>query len=78
MADETYHASRLSHPPQPNPPLSITSGGGQLYSDSFADPNGNLTPANPLAAAKYYQDSNINNEWRWSITDQVWYASIEP
>lgn len=21
MADETYHASRLSHPPQPNPPL---------------------------------------------------------
>lgn len=21
MADETYHPSRLSHPPQPNPPL---------------------------------------------------------
>lgn len=50
----------------------------QLYVGSFDDPNGNLTPDSPALAAEYYKDENLPNIWRWSVTDQMWYATITP
>lgn len=50
----------------------------QMYVGSFDDPNGNLTPDDTTLAAEYYKDENIPTIWRWSVTDQMWYATITP
>ena len=48
----------------------------QVIAGSFADPNGNVTPDNLLIGAEYYQDINLPNIWRWSVTDQMWFSTI--
>lgn len=55
-----------------------TSATVQLYVGQYDDPNGNLTPDNPLIAAEYYKDENLPCIWRWSVTDQMWFPTITP
>lgn len=55
-----------------------TSVATQIITGSFDDPNGNVTPDNLLLAAEYYKDENLPNIWRWSVTDQMWFATITP
>lgn len=50
----------------------------QLYVGQFDDPNGNVTPDDPSLAAEYYKDENLPSIWRWSVTGQMWYATITP
>lgn len=49
------------------------SGAGAVLTGAFADPNGNVTPADPTSAAWYYQDGQALVWWQWSIAGQVWY-----
>lgn len=50
-----------------------TGSGGAVITGSFADPNGNVTPAVPTNGAWYYQDGQTLVWWQWSVNDQVWY-----
>jgi hypothetical protein len=56
----------------------VAAGGGstQVITDSFADPNGNVTPDDPTAGALYYEDSDTLQLWRWSVIQQLWIATI--
>lgn len=47
--------------------------GGAVITGSFADPNGNVTPAMPTNGAWYYKDGQTLVWWQWSVNDQVWY-----
>lgn len=49
------------------------SGSIQVIADSFADPNGNVTPDDPSMGAVYCQDgADLTVFWRWDVTAQVW------
>ncbi len=50
----------------------------QVIPGSFDDPNGNITPDNPLLGAEYYKDENLPNIWRWSVANQMWFATLTP
>lgn len=43
----------------------------QVYQDSFADPNGNLTPDDPTKAALYYPDGS-GTTFQWDVPSQQW------
>jgi len=63
--------------------LKLATGGGgggtqQVFSDSFADPNGHITPVDVSKAAVYFQESEVTNEWRWNVAAQAWYPTITP
>jgi hypothetical protein len=50
-----------------------SSGGSmQVYTDAFANPNGNVTPADTGDAALYYDDTAAPSFWVWSVTGQSW------
>lgn len=49
---------------------------GQVYTGSYQDPNGNVTPDDPDIAAFYYYDGEAIYSWKWSVGDQVWYPFI--
>lgn len=49
------------------------SGAEQVYTDSFSDPNGNVTPTDPTKGAWYYQDEGPLVWWQWSVNSQLWY-----
>lgn len=54
----------------------VAAGGGgggetQVYQDSFADPNGNVTPDDPTKAALYYPDGG-GTTFQWDVGSQTW------
>ena len=74
----TLYDPDLHHPDPSTLPPSSGEGGGdgspQNYTDTFSDPNGNVTPDDPTLAAVYYEDVNPPlNVWHWSVADQLWY-----
>jgi len=48
------------------------SGGTQVYQDSFADPNGNVTPDDVNKAALYYPDGASSPMFAWDVDSQTW------
>ncbi len=50
----------------------------QIFTGSYDDPNGNVTPDFPTLPAEYYKDENLPNIWRWSVAEQMWFATITP
>lgn len=74
----TTHPDGVSNPWVPDnthpPPGSVPCCGGagqQIVTGDFADPNGNVTPADTSAAAQYYQNG-VNNVWNWNTETQTW------
>ncbi len=62
-----------THPAGPfTPPSSGGGGGGAVITGAFANPNGNVTPADPTKAAWYYQEGATPNWWQWNVTNQNW------
>jgi hypothetical protein len=58
-----------------------TGGEIQTYSTSDADPNAaGIVPADKSSPAIFYQDPEITlfNEWKWSVSSQVWVQTIAP
>lgn len=63
-----------THPAGPfSAPSGPSASSGSVITGAFADPNGNVTPADPTLAAWYYQDGEVLVWWQWSVDDQVWY-----
>jgi len=54
-------------------PAGPSASSGSVYTGAFADPNGNVTPADTTLAAWYYQDGSMTVWWQWSVVGQVWY-----
>lgn len=49
----------------------------QVITGIFANPNGNLMPANPTIANIYYLDDPvIVNVWLWSVIRQNWFQIL--
>jgi hypothetical protein len=48
----------------------------QVYTGSWDDPNGHVTPDDPDSAATYYKDgTNPVWKWAWSIENQNWFET---
>lgn len=65
--------------PAPTPMLPQTLNGNpaQALTGSFANPNGNVTPAVTTQAAFYTQDSsNPVNMYAWSVSKQSWFPVV--
>jgi hypothetical protein len=70
---DVNHFLYATHDPGPFTAPSPRTGEGAVLTGAFADPNGNVTPADPTLAAWYYQDGQALVWWQWSVADQVWY-----
>jgi hypothetical protein len=47
-------------------------GSGSTISGAFANPNGNVTPADPTKGALYYQAGGSGTLWEWQVGSQTW------